>query len=96
MNADVLQREIVGGLVVDNGVLAMPEPLMLSIGRRITETPPKDRQELASALIATATRLKQMPSSRRATTQVISLAAIALGDSTLTAVIEKALKGPKN
>ena len=96
MKADVLAKEIVGGLVIENGVLSMPDTMMLSIGKRIHDAAVADRQDFATALIATATRLKQMPSSRRATTQVISLAAIALGDAKLKGVIEKALKGPKN
>jgi hypothetical protein len=94
MNADALAREIVGGLEIDNGVLSVPDTLLLSIGKRIVETPQAQRQDLAAALIATATRLKQMPSSKRATTQVVSLAAIALGDAELNAVLSKALASP--
>lgn len=91
MNADVLAREIVGGLIINNGVLSVPDDLMMSIGKRIHDAPSLDRQDYAVALIATATRVKQMPSSRRATTQVVSLAAIALGDVKLNGVLEKAL-----
>ena len=94
MNADTLAKEIVGGLVIDNGVLSVPDALLLQLGKRIVDTPVADRQELAAALIATATRLKQMPSSRRATTQVVSLAAIALGDAELNGVLKKALGAP--
>ena len=94
MNADAVAKEIVGGLVIDNGVLSVPDALLLALGKRIVETPVAGRQELAAALIATATRLKQMPSSRRATTQVVSLAAIALGDAELNGVLKKALGAP--
>jgi len=92
IDADALAREIVGGLQIDNGVLSVPEELMLGLGRRIVGSPGGDRRDYAAALIATATRLKQMPSSRRATTQVVSLAAIALGDAELSALLNQALQ----
>ncbi len=94
MNADALAKEIVGGLEIDNGVLSVPDALLLDIGRRIVEAKDAERKDFATALIATATRIKQMPSSRRATTQLVSLAAVALGDAELTAVLNKSLTLP--
>ncbi|MBL8956121.1 MAG: hypothetical protein JNK82_35435 [Myxococcaceae bacterium] len=91
IDANALQNEIVGRLEIDNGVLSVPDAVLLDLGRRIAAAADSDKQDFATALIATATRLKQMPSSRRATTQVVSLAAIALGDADLNAVLSKAL-----
>lgn len=91
MTADTVAQEIVGALVIEGGALSVPDPVLLSIGKRIHETAEELREDVAAALIATATRLKQMPSSRKATTQVTSLAAIALGDVSLNGLLCKAL-----
>jgi len=91
ISANELQTEIVGGLVIENDALSLPDPVMLSIGKRIHETAEDGREDFAAALIAIATRIKQMPSSRKATTQVTALAAIALGDVALNGLLCKAL-----
>jgi hypothetical protein len=91
-HANALAQEIAVGLVVENGAQSMPDALLLSIGRRIHES--DDKQGYAAALIATAARLRQQPGSQLATTQVISLAAIALGDYALNGALCRALYAP--
>jgi hypothetical protein len=90
--ANALALEIASGLVVENGAQSMPDALLLSIGRRIHES--DDKQGYAAALIATAARLRQQPGAQPATTQVISLAAIALGDYALNGALCRALYAP--
>ena len=91
---DTLSQEIVGALQLTGGQLQVPDPVLLSVGKRIHES--ADKQSFATALIALATRLKDLPGSRPATNQVIALAAIALGDVALNGALCKALysRGP--
>lgn len=86
-----LLNEIVDALTIEEGALNVPDRVLLEIGKRIHAVPEDKREEMAAVLIAIAARLKEMPSSRRATSQVAFLAAVALGDAKLNGVLCRAI-----
>jgi hypothetical protein len=88
---DALGQELVTAMKVDQGHLLINDEVVKQVGKRIHET--EDKLPFATALIALATRLKDLPGSRPATGQVIALAAIALGDVALNGALCKALYG---
>jgi hypothetical protein len=88
---DALGLELVTAMKVDQGHLLINDEVVKLVGKRIHET--EDKLPFATALIALATRLKDLPGSRPATGQVIALAAIALGDVALNGALCKALYG---
>ena len=86
---DALGLELVTAMNVAEGRLLINDEVVKQVGKRIHET--ENKLPLATALIALATRLKDLPGSRPATGQVIGLAAIALGDVALNGALCKAL-----
>ncbi len=82
---DALNQELVTAMKVADGRLLISDEVVKAVGKRIHET--EDKLPLATALIALATRLKDLPGSRPATGQVIALAAIALGDVALNGAL---------
>jgi hypothetical protein len=86
---DALNQELVNAMKVADGRLWIGDDAVKAVGKRIHET--EDKLPLATALIALATRLKDLPGSRPATGQVVALAAIALGDVALNGALCKAL-----
>lgn len=86
---DALNQELVTAMRLVDGRLLINDDVVKTVGKRIHET--EDKEPLATALIALATRLKDLPGSRPATGQVVGLAAIALGDVALNGALCKAL-----
>ena len=86
---DALQQQIVGAIKVVDGRMVVNDDVVKQVGARIHAA--EDKDPLAVALIALATRLKDLPGSRPATGQVIALAAIALGDVALNGALCRAL-----
>ena len=80
---------VVGALVVKDGHLELPEEQLKAIGKTIHEA--DDKQTLAVALVALATRLKDVPGAGPAAEHVTALAAIALGDVELNGALCRSL-----
>jgi hypothetical protein len=86
---DALGQELVNAIKIQDGQMQISDEVVKQVGARIHQT--EEREPFAAALIALATRLKDLPGSRPATGQVIALAAIALGDVALNGALCKAL-----
>lgn len=86
---DALGQELVNAIKLQDGRMHISDEVVKQVGARIHQT--EDRVPFATALIALATRLKDLPGARPATGQVIALAAIALGDVGLNGALCKAL-----
>ena len=94
--ADALHTEILEGLTREHGGAELPDALFLALGKRIHETDRSQWVELAARMIAVGMRLKAVPDAERAVTQVLSLAAIALGDVPLNGQLCRVLYSPKH
>ena len=88
---DLWAHQVLGATRIDDGQLALPDEPLRELGRQIHES--QDPKQAATALIALATRLKEIPGARPVTNQVTALAAIALGDARLNGVLCGALYG---
>lgn len=86
---NVFANRVVGALVVKDGRLELPEDELKAIGQTIHEA--GDKQTLAVALVALATRLKDVPGAGPAAEHVTALAAIALGDVELNGALCRTL-----
>jgi hypothetical protein len=89
---DQLANRVVGALVVREGKLELPEPELMAIGKTIHEAgSDADKHTLATALVALAVRLKEVPGAGPAAEHVTALAAIAMGDVELNGALCRAL-----
>ncbi|HEY8207523.1 MAG TPA: hypothetical protein VIG99_08585 [Myxococcaceae bacterium] len=84
-------QRVLGAARIEDGQLTLPDDQLAELGRQIHESP--DPSVPAAALVALATRLKEIPGARPVTNQVVALAAIALGDEPLNRVLNIALYG---
>jgi hypothetical protein len=89
---DQLASRVVGALVVREGKLELPEQELLAIGKTIHEAgDDAAKSTLATALVALAVRLKEVPGAGPACEHVTALAAIAMGDVELNGALCRAL-----
>jgi len=94
MNAvaeDEWALRVLGASKIADGQLALPDDHLAELGRQIHES--ADPKVPATALVALAIRLKEIPGARPVTNQVIALAAIALGDEQLNRALGVTLYG---
>jgi hypothetical protein len=84
-----IAEEILTGCTLESGKLVLGDPLFLSIGGRIRES--DDKKGWGTALIALATRLRGVPGAGQAAERVTALAAVALGDAELNALVQREL-----
>jgi hypothetical protein len=89
---DQLANRVVGALVVKEGKLELPEQELMAIGKTIHEAGDEaTKHTLATALVALAVRLKEVPGAGPACEHVTALAAIAMGDVELNGALCRAL-----
>lgn len=94
---DIFASRVVGALVVRDGKLELPEQELLAIGKHIHEAGDEaQKTTIATALVALAVRLKEVPGAGPACEHVTALAAIAMGDVELNGALCRALyrRGP--
>jgi hypothetical protein len=82
-------EEILSGCTLENGKLVLGDQLFLDVGKRIRES--NDKKGWGTALIALVGRLRVVPGAGPAAERVTALAAIALGDAELNAILQREL-----
>ncbi len=90
---DQWAQRVMEAMVVDQGKATIPEDAFKVLGGFIHGA--ADKMMPATAMVALATRLKEIPGSGSAADQVCALAAIALGDAELNGALCKALYGAR-
>lgn len=84
-------QRVLGSARIEGGQLTLPDDQLAELGRQIHDSP--DPAVAATAMVALATRLKDIPGARPVANQVVALAAIALGDEPLNRALNIALYG---
>lgn len=87
--ADAFAMKVMKSCAIVEGQLALPENALLAIGKEIHES--AEKTQLATSLIALATRLKEVPGAGPAAEHVTALAGIALGDVELNGTLCRGL-----
>jgi hypothetical protein len=88
-----LVNKVLMSCVLEEGQLRMPEHAFLALGKTVHEA--NDKKRWATALIALATRLKDVAGADDAAERSATLAAIALGDVELNGMLCRQLYGAR-